>query len=572
MVLGGYEADGRANRPYTPAMSRFLACLVAVAALAAHTPADPVFRVTLPASAAEGPVSGRLVIAFISDAAADLKDEDPNNAPFWDNPQPLLGTDVKNLAPGASVEPVAFDMVNLAKVDALSGTYRVAARLITTRQSSSWRRDRGNLHGPAVTATFKPGTSPVIELPLDRATEGLEWPAARASELGVSLIEAKSKLLSEFHGRDVMLRAAVTSPVKPRDGAKLGAIYVVPGFGGRHVDAIAAAAARAASTGIDAELAASTRLIMLDPESPNGHTLFADSANNGPWARALVEELIPAIEAKFADLDRRPEARIVTGHSSGGWSSLWLALTHPETFGACWSTSPDPVDFRRLELIDIYAQKSAYQLVESDESFGNPLRESRFAPVNIGDRGEVRVEFGGRPRVMALGSFRSGGRCVMTVERETRSEDVLGPDNTSGQQWDSWMAVFGPRNERGNPAALFDPVTGVIDRKVAEAMRAYDISARLAGNPVAIGKLFRERIRLVVGESDSFYLNEAVRLLKTELDRRYPPQAPDIELGSIELVPGADHSTIRRSERVRGFPREMLMHLQRYEIAPRPAP
>jgi hypothetical protein len=311
---------------------------------------------------------------------------------------------------------------------------------------------------------------------------------------------------------------------------------------------------------------------MLDPESPNGHTLFADSANNGPWGRALVEELIPSIEARFPDLGRRPEARIVTGHSSGGWSSLWLAISNPGTFGACWSTAPDPVDFRRFQLIDIYGQKSAYQLVEADDAFANPLRESRFAPVNVEDRGEVRVQFGGRPRVVALGSYRAGGRCIMTVERETRQEDVLGPDNTSGQQWDSWMATFAPRNDRGNPAALFDPASGLIDRGIAESMRTYDISARLIANPATIGKLFRERIRLVVGEADNFYLDEAVRLLKTELDRRYPPQAPDVESGSIDLVPDADHSSILRSNRVRRFPLEMLMHLQRHDVAPRAAP
>ena len=97
-------------------------------------------------------------------------------------------------------------------------------------------------------------------------------------------------------------------------------------------------------------------------------------------------------------------------------------------------------------------------------------------------------------------------------------------------------------------------------------------SARLIASPATIGKLFRERIRLVVGEADNFYLDEAVRLLKTELDRRHPPQAPDVELGSIELVPDADHSSILRSNRVRRFPLEMLMHLQRHDLAPRAAP
>ncbi len=35
-----------------------------------------------------------------------------------------------------------------------------------------------------------------------------------------------------------------------------------------------------------------------------------------------------------------------SGHSSGGWSSLWLQIEHPEVFGGVWSLAPDPVDFR----------------------------------------------------------------------------------------------------------------------------------------------------------------------------------------------------------------------------------
>ncbi|MFM8872344.1 MAG: alpha/beta hydrolase-fold protein, partial [Phycisphaerales bacterium] len=77
-----------------------------------------------------------------------------------------------------------------------------------------------------------------------------------------------------------------------------------------------------------------------------------DSAANGPRARALVEEFIPALERQFR-LVRRPEARIVTGHSSGGWSALWLQLTHPETFGACFPSTPDPVDFSRSPTSDL---------------------------------------------------------------------------------------------------------------------------------------------------------------------------------------------------------------------------
>ena len=53
---------------------------------------------------------------------------------------------------------------------------------------------------------------------------------------------------------------------------------------------------------------------------PWGITEFADSANDGPWGRALTREFIPYLESKFR-MDAVPSGRFLTGHSSGGWST-----------------------------------------------------------------------------------------------------------------------------------------------------------------------------------------------------------------------------------------------------------
>ena len=97
--------------------------------------------------------------------------------------------------------------------------------------------------------------------------------------------------------------------------------------------------------------------IVVDPESPLGHHGFVDSPNHGPRGTAFVTELIPHLEKTFS-LRRRPAARIVTGHSSGAWSSLWLVLRWPGRFGACWASSPDPLDFSAFQLTDLYREKS----------------------------------------------------------------------------------------------------------------------------------------------------------------------------------------------------------------------
>jgi hypothetical protein len=54
-----------------------------------------------------------------------------------------------------------------------------------------------------------------------------------------------------------------------------------------------------------------------------------DSANCGPTGRALTEELIPALEAKYHAIGK-PYARLVEGASTGGWESLNLQLKYPD--------------------------------------------------------------------------------------------------------------------------------------------------------------------------------------------------------------------------------------------------
>ena len=184
---------------------------------------------------------------------------------------------------------------------------------------------------------------------------------------------------------------------------------------------------------------------MLDPESGNGHNLCANSDNNGPVGDAIVYELIPALEKKY-NLIATADARILRGHSSGGWAALWLQLQYPETFGACFAASPDPVDFRHLEQIDIYNFDNAY-------------------------------EHGSKQLVG------SRSPSAASVREENAVEEVLGPHNTSAHDWDAWQAVWGTRDSAGHVAALFDPQTGKIDHKEAETWRRYDITDLLVNHP-----------------------------------------------------------------------------------------
>ena len=91
----------------------------------------------------------------------------------------------------------------------------------------------------------------------------------------------------------------------------------------------------------------------MDESSPTGTHEFADSVNNGPWGDAFTTELIPAVEKKYR-MDARPSGRFLQGHSSGGWSTLWLQTHYPRIFGGTWSTSPDPSDFPFFSTVDLY--------------------------------------------------------------------------------------------------------------------------------------------------------------------------------------------------------------------------
>lgn len=531
--------------------------------------AQVILRVQIdPALNIKDPLTGRLLITMVDSSNPDTKELDPADAPFWAHRTPGIAMEVVKADPTKPIEVVEAraSFLNIAGLRDLKGSYKAVARLIRSRTSSQWNDADGNLYGEAVMVAIAPGSPSTVELHLTQVTKARTWPSV--SPEGVEEVSVRSQLLSDFHKRDVFLKAGVVLPRNFDAAKKYAAVYEVPGFGGRHFSALRRAKSwreeepKGEDAGPALALTKAAFWIVLDPESPNGHTLFADSANNGPCGEALVKELIPAIEAKYPALARTPGARLLRGHSSGGWSTIWLQINHPDVFGATWSTAPDPIDFRRMQLADIYAQSSIYVMMSKDPSFRFLFGGGR-EPVRLTDRGVVRLEIGDVIEAISLGSYRSEGKLIMTAEQENLNEEFLGPDNTSGQQWDSWFAVFGPRSPRSTPEALFDPKTGIINKAVAEQYKKYDITQRLRAAPTSIGPVFRERIRLVVGMQDNFYLEEAVQMFKWDLDRSYRLKNTTEEHGYIYFIPKTDHGSVLESPPVKAFPKQMIEHLIR---------
>lgn len=492
---------------------------------------DVSFQVSFDQNVRAEPATGRVVVFLIREGESVWRAE-PAHGPFWQDPQPMFGIDVKDMRPGQAVAigpdtgfPDAFPHPpgKLAP-----GKYKAQAMFDGQRLDSAWRREAGNLYSDPVEFEIRSGEPTKLALKLTHVVEAPAFPKHES----LREFSIESKLLSDFRKQPVKLNAGVVLPIDYDPAKKYAAIYEVPGFGGRHDGAQEYLRRTAGDWG---ELRKRAFIIVLDPESPDGHTLFCDSRVNGPWGQALIEELIPALEKEFP-LTAEPWARIVTGHSSGGWGSLWLGITYPETFGAVWSTGPDPVDFRRFELIDIYGHENAY----------------------VDDKG------GERPAARFPADRRGGEHHVtMTVREENGGEGVLGPSNTSGQQWDSWMACWGTSdpNDPSIARPLFDAKTGAIDHEEARAYEAYDIRLLLSRHPEKYGPIFASNIRLICGSLDNYYLNEAVTLLKEEIDKQDLHDGP----GYVKLIPNTDHGgSLFASPAMRAVPGEMVRHLNEH--------
>ena len=419
---------------------------------------------------------------------------EPRLGPSWFRPQPFFGRDVKDLEPGSNItiDDRADGFPNaVSKLP--PGKYRFQAVLDHDFYSPAPGTGVGNFYSEIkeveVTATTR---SIVLDL---RRMVG-EQPF-RESEFVKSVV-LESRLLEKFHGRPVVEKAAVVLPAgyHQHPEKRYPVFYEVSGFGGtldRMVRRYAGGPGKAPSDSFE------FIHVLLTGECKWGHHVYANSATNGPRGDALVREMIPLIDSRFRTVADR-NARYVGGHSSGGWSSLWLQVNYPDTFGGLWSTAPDPVDFRDYQQTNLYAK---------------PPRSIYFFP-------------DGKKKPLA----RRGSEVMIWYPDFAKMDDVLG----RGGQLRSFEAVFSPLDDQGLPARMWDRRTGTVNPEVVEAWKKYDIRMLLKREWETLGPKLKGRVHIRMGTEDSFYLEGATRLLGETLR----------ELGSdalVSLVPGS-HSSI----------------------------
>ncbi|MCS6776919.1 MAG: alpha/beta hydrolase-fold protein [Chloroherpetonaceae bacterium] len=462
------------------------------------------FSVTYPESVFAGPFTGKVVV-YLSRHA-----EQPRLGPDWFHPEPMYSQKFRDVPPGS---PMVIDETATGFPGKLSqlppGEYRVQAVIDRNLGGRSIGESPGNLYSEAARMRLDPAEDRTIQLVCDRVVRERrlrETPRLRE-------VRVVSQMLSRFYGRTTTLNAAVSLPAEwERDpDRKFPVLYEVPGFGGRHHGGIAETL-RGGEPFI---------VVRLDPDCPGGHSVFADSANNGPWGQALTTELIPVIEKRFRGVGR-PEGRFVTGHSSGGWSSLWLQITYPDFFGGCWATAPDPVDFRDFLQINLYQPG-----------------ENMF------------YDRAGRRRPLA----REGSTPVLFFKDFSDMERPI-----RGEQLGSFEYVFSPRGADGEPMRLWDRDTGAIHSEVAEAWKKYDIGLILRTRWPELEPKLRGKIHIYMGDQDTFYLEGAVKLLQQDLKRLNADAV-------VEIVPG-DHGSMLTPELRARMGRQMA---ERYRRALRAA-
>jgi hypothetical protein len=471
----------------------------------AKAPRPVEFRLTFADNVTAFPFTGRVFVI-----ASKQPLTDGPHRQNWLGPEPFFAQDVKNWRPGETLTFRAQAHFPQPASKLPAGKYYVQAVMDLDKGGQNPLTSPGNGFSKPLVLDLEPDKSGPVELSVSQVVA----PRKFVETDRVKLVDVPSRLLTDFHGKPMRLRAGVVLPKSygKETERRYPVVYEVPGFGGDHHMAFAVAGRNLPDVGVE------MIHVVLDPSCRLGHHVFADSANNGPCGRALIEELIPVVEKSYRALGV-PAARFVTGHSSGGWSSLWLQITCPDFFGGVWSTAPDPVDFRDFQKVNIYEP-------------GTNL----FWDQSGGDRPLAR----------------RGGKVLFHYKPFSDMEGVFG----RGGQLFSFEAVFSPKDADGRPLPLWDRATGAIDPKVAKAWQRYDIRMILEKNWGTLGLQLAGKLHVYTGADDTFYLDGATALLQKSLK----------DLGSdakVEIFPGRDHGNLMDQKMRDRITREMAEQYSR---------
>ena len=512
----------------------FALCLSLLAIHATHSaPAEARVEISYPAALDGGPITGRVFVIISKTDRVEPRLQAGSyqaSVPFW-------GQDVNALKADESVVMEAgvlgFPLKSLSEIPA--GEYYVQALLNVYTQvhrkdghtiwvhmdqweGQQWNRSPGNLISEVQRVRLDPAAGFNLKLSLTKKLPPVVVPPDTE---WVKRVKIQSKLLTEFWGHPMYLGASVLLPKGyfEETNRKYPAIYIQGHFGlgapfGFTTQAPAVpetaeqrkvrlsrgareTAAEFSQSWMSNDFPRMAAVTFQHPTPYYDDSYAVNSVNNGPYGDALLTELIPYLEKNFR-LIAEPQARVLTGGSTGGWESLALQILHPRFFNGTWSLYPDPVDFRRYQMSNVYEDDNAFE-------------------VPVGDWAKV---------VRPL-SRTAEGQVTLTMREMSQLEEVLGSRIRSGQQIAAWDAAYGPVGKDGYPRPIWDRLTGKIDHEVALYMRdnGYDLRYNLEKNWAKIGPDLAGKIHVYCGDMDNYYLNLAVYHLEDFLKAAENPRA-----------------------------------------------
>ncbi len=476
---------------------------------------SPRFEISFSKGAHAAPITGRVYVAL-------SRTSDAQRGPIQQTGEtgvPLFSVNVENLAAGkaAVIDAATFGYPARSLKDIPAGEYWVQPFVnVYTKfaradghtvwlhmdqwEGQNWKRSPGNIYGEPVKITFDPKSSTPIRLVADKVIPPIVVPAETES---VKRLKIQSSILTKWWGHPIYLGAVVLLPkdYDKHPDVKYPVVYSEGHFSLR-------APGVGASPYWNADGTPRVIIVTLQHPSPYYDDSYGvNSANNGPYGDAIMQELIPAVETRFRVIGQ-PWARLLTGGSTGGWISLAKQVMYPDFYGGTWSLCPDGVDFRYHQIVNVYADTNAYWL----------------------DRGWMKLD---RPT-----QRKPDGNITAMMKDENWFELVSGDHSRSGGQWDIWEATFGPVGADGYPVPIWDKRTGVIDKKVAEYWKQhYDLRNILETNWPTLGPKVANKLNIYVGDADSYFLNMGVHLMENYLKTTSSPKYS----GEIVFEPMAPH-------------------------------
>ncbi|HTI12148.1 MAG TPA: alpha/beta hydrolase-fold protein [Puia sp.] len=424
------------------------------------------FLVSYPAAALDKPFSGKVILYL------NKENKNPKNAMADLESFPCFSIEVRDVKPGTSVvfdDKAAAYPVRISDIE--RGEYYVQAVWDRNLGGRAIAESPGNLYSSPQKVSLTKNENAKFKLNCDQVLPQPKF----ADTKFVKELKVASQLLSKSQGKEMTVDAAVLLPLEyySQPQRQFPVLFVVSGYGGDYHRYTGD------TTTFSGPLdTISCITVYLDGNCAGGHSVYANSDNNGPWGDALTKEFIPQLEKSY----RCNGARLLRGHSSGGWTVLWLQTHYPEVFVGCWSSSPDPVDFRNFQRVNLYEENNIYYK-------------------NNGNLNLVATIAGSFP--------------VATMKQCYQQEFVL----YRGEQMHSFNYVFSAKGADGQPIPICDPMTGAIDKSCFQHWKSYDICAYLRNNWPALQKELQGKIRVSVGNQDNFLLNYAVHMLDDEMKK-----------------------------------------------------